>query len=296
MKVLSLGSLNLDYKYQVPHILRPGETLSARNLEVHFGGKGLNQSVALQRGGAAVWMAGRIGNDGICLKEYLQAQGIHTDYLAVDPEEKTGHAIIQVEDGSAQNCILIHGGTNGRIAESFISQVAEQFEAGDFAVFQNEISNVAYAIQTCKKHGMHIAFNPSPISEDLIHSDVYRFVDELFINETEGSQLSGEQEPEKICRTLQKKWPQCRIILTLGAEGAMVLDRGEVIRQDAYPCQAVDTTGAGDTFTGFFLAALMRGESCRRALELASKASSLAVRKSGAAESIPTLQDVLDFH
>lgn len=296
MKVLSLGSLNLDYKYQVEHILRPGETLAARHLEIHFGGKGLNQSVALHRGGAEVWMAGRIGSDGTCLRDYLQEQGIRTDYLGVDPEEKTGHAIIQVEDGSAQNCILIHAGTNGRITESFISQVADRFDAGDFAVFQNEISNVAYAIQVCKEHGMHVAFNPSPISEDLIHSDVYQFVDELFINETEGAQLSGEQEPEKICRALQEKWPQCRIILTLGAEGAMVLDRGEVIRQNAYPCQAVDTTGAGDTFTGFFLAALMRGESCQRALELASKASSLAVRKSGAAESIPTLQDVLDFH
>ena len=295
VKVLSFGSLNLDFRYEVEHILRPGETLASKSLELHFGGKGFNQSVALSRGGAKVWHVGKVGKDGKDMASFLEENGVCTDMIEVDEEAMTGQALIQVDASSGENCILLTAGTNGMIDKNFIHQAAARFEKGDCAVFQNEISNVEYAMEYCKKQGLQIAFNPSPMSEELAKSDVFQYVDYLFVNETEGTQLSGKKEPEDICRTLAKRWPGCCIILTLGTRGAMVLKEGRLITQKSYPCKAVDTTGAGDTFSGYFLASVLRGESCERALELASKASSLAVRKAGAAEAVPMLQEVLDF-
>lgn len=295
MKVLSFGALNLDFRYEVDHILRPGETLSSKSLEVHYGGKSLNQSVALSRAGADVWHAGRVGHDGKCLIAFLKENGVHTDQIEVVEEAMSGQALIQVVEESGENCILLTPGTNGMIDKDFIQQVAAHFEKGDCAVFQNEISNVDYAMECCKKRGMTIAFNPSPMSKELAESDVFQYVDYLFLNETEGAQLSGVQEPEQICRTLQERFPGCRVVLTLGKDGAMIVEEGQVIFQKAYPCKAVDTTGAGDTFSGYFLATALQGEGCEKALELASKASSLAVRKAGAAEAIPMLKEVLDF-
>lgn len=295
MKVLSFGSLNLDFRYEVDHILRPGETLASNSLEIHYGGKGLNQSVALSRGGAQVWHVGKVGQDGKKLVSFLAENGVHTEMIEVDEEAMTGQALIQVDASSGENCILLTAGTNGMIDKNFIHHAAEQFEKGDCAVFQNEISNGEYAMEYCKKQGMQIAFNPSPMSDKLAASSVFQYVDYLFVNETEGTQLSGQEDPEAICRTLQERWPGCCVILTLGTRGAMVLENGRLIKQKSYPCQAVDTTGAGDTFSGYFLASVLRGEGCERALELASKASSLAVRKTGAAEAVPMLQEVLDF-
>lgn len=294
MKVLSFGSLNLDYMYQVDAIVRPGETIASSALDIHCGGKGLNQSVALCKAGAEVWHAGKVGEDGGMLLSCLEDAGVHTELVKTDKNVRTGHAIIQIAKGSGQNSIIICAGANRKIDEAFIRDVVSHFDAGDYAVFQNEISNVEYAMQCCREKGMHVVFNPSPLTKELIQSDVYRYVDELFVNETEGQMLAGTDDPEEICRILKERWPNCRTILTLGSDGAMILEEGKFIRQKAFLCKAVDTTGAGDTFSGFFVAMCAAGKNSREALELASKASSLAVRKPGAAEAVPTLREVLE--
>ncbi|MBQ9030064.1 MAG: ribokinase [Parasporobacterium sp.] len=293
MKILSFGSLNIDYNYKLDHIVAPGETISSHELIVTCGGKGLNQSVALRKAGANVLHAGIIGYDGEMLKKSLEDAGVCTDLLKVDPEHKSGHTIIQIEEGTAQNCIIVCPGTNGMVDKDYIEEVVSHFEAGDYAVFQNEITNVDYAMKCCKEKGLRVVFNPSPMTRELAESDIYQYVDDLFINEVEGEQMTGKNDPEQICLDLKARWPQCRTILTLGSEGAMILTEEGFLRQKAFPCEAVDTTGAGDTFSGFFTALSASGKEPKEAMELSCKASSLAVRKMGAAASIPTLEEVL---
>lgn len=293
MKILSFGSLNIDYSYKLDHIVAPGETISSQDLSVACGGKGLNQSVALKKAGAEVWHAGIIGTDGLMLKECLEEAGVCTQLLKIDDSHKSGHTIIQIEAGTGQNCIIVCAGTNGLVGKDYVDEVMEHFEAGDYAVFQNEITNVDYAMKRCKEKGMKVVFNPSPMTRELAASDIYQYVDDLFINEIEGNQMTGKEDPEEICLALKEMWPDCRTILTLGEEGAVILQDGKFIRQKAFPCEAVDTTGAGDTFSGFFTALTTAGKSCEEALELSCKASSLAVRKKGAAGAIPLLAEVL---
>ena len=293
MKVLSFGSLNIDYTYTLDHIVAPGETISSHKLDVLCGGKGLNQSVALRKAGAEVWHAGIIGYDGDMLKKMLEDAGVRTDLLKIDGANKSGHTIIQIEEGSGQNCIIVCGGTNLMVDRDYVDTVVSHFEAGDYVVFQNEITNVPYAMKCCKEKGMRVVFNPSPMTRELAASDIYQYVDDLFINEIEGKQMTGKEDPEEILDTMKKMWPNCRTILTLGSEGSMIRrEDGTFYRQPAFPCEAVDTTGAGDTFSGYVTALSAAGEPIETALEIASKASSLAVRKMGAAASIPLLQEV----
>jgi len=293
MKILSFGSMNIDYFYKLDHIVMPGETISAQDLTVLCGGKGLNQSIALRKAGAEVWHAGMIGADGAILKETREEAGVHTDLISVSKDAKSGHTIIQVEAATGQNSIIYSAGTNGLITKEYIEEVVPHFESGDYAVFQNEISNTDYAMKKCREAGMKVIFNPSPMTKELAESDIFQYVDDLFINEIEGKQMTGTDVPEDILRIMSEKWPSCRTILTLGAEGSVILSDGEFIRQSAFPCKAVDTTGAGDTFSGYFTALSSKGTDCRTALEISSKASSLAVRKKGAAASIPLLEEVL---
>ena len=294
MKVLSFGSLNIDYNYKLDHIVAPGETISDHGLVVTVGGKGLNQSVALSKAGADVWHAGIIGTDGMMLKECLENAGVNTELLKIDPVNKSGHTIIQIEDGTAQNCIIVHAGTNGLVDGEYIDEVVQHFEAGDYVVFQNEISNVELAMEKCKANGMKVVFNPSPMTTELAKSDIYQYVDELFINEIEGNQMTGKTDPEEICHEMKRLWPKCRTILTLGSDGSIILNEdGTFTRQRAYLCKAVDTTGAGDTFSGYVTAMSAAGKDIKEALDIASRGSSLAVRKMGAAGAIPTMKEVL---
>ena len=293
MKILSFGSLNIDYNYKLDHIVAPGETISSHDLIVTCGGKGLNQSIALRKAGAQVLHAGIIGYDGEMLKQALEDAGVDTKLLKVDPDSKSGHTIIQIEEKTAQNCIIVCPGTNGMVEKDYIDEVVSFFEPGDYAVFQNEITNVDYAMKSCREKGLRVVFNPSPMTRELAASDIYQYVDDLFINEVEGEQMTGTDDPEEILQSLKKSWPQCRVILTLGSKGAVILTENGPYYQKAYPCEAVDTTGAGDTFSGYFTALSAAGKTPAEALELSCKASSLAVRKMGAAASIPLLEDVL---
>ncbi len=291
MKILSLGSLNLDHVYAVEHFVKAGETIASRGMNEFCGGKGLNQSIALARGGAAVYHAGKIGADGAVLRERLAASGVNVEYTREEPGVPTGHAIIQV-DPKGQNCIIIHGGANQAIDTAFIDEVVAQFEPGDIALFQNEISNLDYAIEQAAKHGLSVALNPSPISDALKASPALKYVKWFILNEIEGYELSGESEPHAICAKLQEMYPGCVVVLTLGKDGVLYSDGVTAAQHGIYDVAVVDTTAAGDTFAGYFLACTARGLGIDRTLELASKASSLAVSRPGASDSIPSIDEV----
>lgn len=292
-KILSFGSLNIDHVYQVDHFVQPGETTAALSLDLLPGGKGLNQSVALARAGAEVYHAGKIGPDGTSLVKLLADAGVHTEYID-ETGSTTGMAMIQV-NRAGQNCILINHGANGEISEEFINSVLSHFGKGDILLIQNEINALSSIIGKSFEQGLEIALNPSPMDSEIAKLPLGK-VTWFILNEIEGESLTGEKEPEKIAEALLGKYPHSKIVLTLGKGGVLYEDAGTVCRHGIYKVPVVDTTGAGDTFTGFFLACITGGRSIEESLRLASVASSIAVSRKGAAVAIPTLEEVEKTH
>ena len=291
MKILNFGSLNLDHVYNVDHFVRSGETLSSFALTEFLGGKGLNQSIALARAGCRVFHAGKVGSDGAVLVEKLKQEHINVDYLKVDETTPTGHAVIQV-DRTGMNCILLFGGANRTVSREDIDSVLENFEAGDLLLLQNEITNVEYLIQRADDIGMVIVLNPSPIDDNLINMKALTQVDWFILNEIEGSALTGKKLGEEICEVLLSRYPDAHFLLTLGKHGAMYLDKHYFETYGVYDVPVVDTTAAGDTFTGYFICCVAENMVIHKCLETASRAAALAITKPGAAESIPGRKEV----
>lgn len=291
MKILNFGSLNLDLVYQMPHFIRAGETLSSTAFNKNVGGKGLNQSVALAKAGAEIYHAGLIGEDGEMLRAFLADNGVDTRFVRTI-DQPSGHAVIQVEP-AGNNCIFLYGGANQCITETFIQEALEPFGEGDFLVLQNEINMIDKIIEAAYAKGMQVVLNPSPIADNLKDLPLEK-ISWFILNEIEGGELSGETDPDKILDKLTELYPHAQIVLTLGGDGSVYCGKGERIHQQVYKVQAVDTTAAGDTFTGFFFAAVADGIEPAEALKRASKASSISVTRPGAAASIPTLNEVLE--
>lgn len=294
MKVLNLGSLNIDITYQVPHVVAPGETIKATKCMRFCGGKGMNQSVALARAGADVFHAGCIGHDGEMLIDMLERVGVDISLLK-KMDGPTGHAVIQVDE-KGQNSIVIYAGANNEVTKDYIDSVMTYFKQGDLILLQNEISNVEYAIEVANEKGMKVALNPSPIDEKLLSYKLSK-VDYFILNEIEGQQITGfpSSEPSEILNELKKRYPKASCVLTLGGEGAYYQDAERVIFQPNFRVKSVDTTCAGDTFTGFFLSHLVKTGDAEESMKLAAAAAALSVTKSGASNSIPTLEEVHSF-
>lgn len=289
MRIYNLGSLNIDYVYDVDHFVSAGETLSSDKMQIFPGGKGLNQSVALARAGAEVIHGAVIGEDGGFLTEILSSAGVDTSRIETIPR-RCGHAVIQV-DKSGQNCILLYPGTNRCIDRRYIENFLSDAERDDILVVQNEISGLDIAFETAHRKNMRIAFNPSPF-----HSDIKKLplslVSWLFCNETEGEALFGSRDIREITERFITQIPDGDLILTLGKDGSVFKNREKFIAQPIFETKTVDTTAAGDTFLGYFLASVTKGESVERSMEIASKAASVAVSVKGASSSIPFLRDV----
>lgn len=290
MRILNFGSLNLDNVYQLKHFVQPGETITSEHYAVHLGGKGHNQSVAMSKAGVSVWHAGMIGGEGEALRSNLQKWNVNTDYLQTSGNP-TGHSVIQV-DSAGQNAIFIYQGANGAITEEFAREVLASFEAGDYLILQNEISSISEIMTLAHERGMKIILNPSPFNEK-IGTYPLKYVNLFVVNEIEGAALTGKTQPEVICDSIRSQYPDAAVLLTLGAEGAVFCDGQNFVRQPAQAAEVVDTTAAGDTFLGYFLAWLVTGEPVEEALRAASIASCIAISRPGAATSIPEKHEVL---
>ena len=289
MKLLVFGSLNIDHTYHLPHLVKEGETLSSTAYAKNEGGKGFNQAVALAKAGLDISFAGAIGKDGLFLQEYLQSLGIDTAHIQV-LDVPTGHAIIQV-DAEGRNSIFLYGGANQAITEEHINQVLSHFQAGDYILLQNEISLGESILRKAHEKGMHIILNPSPISSELLAWPL-ELVDWFILNEVEGRDLTGCTDPDAILDGLLARFSSAHIVLTMGDKGSIYADAACRIHQNAIPAHVVDTTAAGDTFTGYFFAAMMSNKSPADALRIAAAAASLAIAKPGAAKSIPWAKEV----
>ena len=290
MRILNFGSCNIDYVYSMNHIVTVGETIMAHNLDLFPGGKGLNQSIAAARAGADVFHAGCIGCDGDMLKEILLNSGVDISYLK-DVEEKNGHAIIQVSD-DGDNSIFIYPGSNAMITREFVDAVLENFSNEDILLLQNEINDIEYIIKKAYEKGMCVVFNPSPINEVISQIDLGK-ITYLILNEVEAKEITGVKGVEEQLMYFEGKYPELKVILTLGKRGSVMLRNGKLLRQEAYKVNAVDTTAAGDTFTGYFLAGLAMGVDDKTVLMRASTASAISVSRKGAAPSIPNFDEVL---
>lgn len=291
MKIINCGALNIDYVYSVDHMVQKGETLSSYSMEIFCGGKGLNQSIALSRSGTKVYHAGMAGreNGGILVEE-LRKAGVHTELISF-VEESSGHAIIQ-RDKEGENCILLYGGANRSISKAWIDRLSCQFEKGDYLLLQNEISEIAYLMDKGKQAGMTLIFNPSPMDEKIKEYPL-SLVDYFILNRIEAEGICGESAgEEELMHSLKERFPEAGILLTLGEQGCIFTKEGKTIRQKSYSAKAVDTTAAGDTFTGYFLGGLLGKLAVEAALDRAARAAAIAVSRKGAASSIPEAWEI----
>lgn len=291
MKVLCFGSANLDHVYKVDHFTVPGETQGCLEYNIKCGGKGVNQAIAMAFVGNDTYFAGIIGSDGGLLKDALVDKGVHIDYMKIS-NKPTGHAIIEV-DQSGQNHILLYGGTNKEIDFEYIDEVLSHFSKGDIVVLQNEINNVPYIIERCYEKEMKSFFNAAPYDIAVKNSPIEK-VTWLVVNETEGAALSNEEDYEKIIQTLKQKYPHTHILFTMGKEGSRVLTDKEDIKVEALKVNAVDTTGAWDTYIGYFVRGIVEEMSLLETAQMATKASAIAVTRFGAVDSIPRYEEVFD--
>lgn len=284
MTILNFGSVNIDHVYRVEHLVRPGETIASSDYRQFSGGKGFNQSIALARAGASVSHAGRIGGDGVWLREQLAADGADVRFLEV-VDSPSGHALIQV-DADGENAIILFGGANRTFTPENAAEILANFGQGDWLLLQNEISAMPEILQLAGERGLRVVFNPAPMGPEVLDYPLDG-VSIFVVNETEGEAFTGESEAEGILAGMRRRFPAATVVLTLGAAGAIYDDGSQRIAVPAQKVDVVDTTAAGDTFIGYFLAGLAAGEPPKAALESATCAAAICVTRAGAAPSIP---------
>ncbi|UWQ41373.1 ribokinase [Leisingera aquaemixtae] len=285
MAIWNLGSINADMVYSMPHLPAAGETLAALRLDRFLGGKGANMSVAATRAGSEVHHIGAVGSDGDWAIERLKAYRAGTEHI-VQVEAPTGHAIIAVEPGG-ENQIILFPGANRLISKDQLNQALDKASAGDILVMQNETNMQAEAAQLGRQMGLRVCYAAAPFDADAVQA-VLPYLDFLILNEVEAQQL--QQAIGKSPGQIGIK----DVIVTLGSKGARHIDgeTGAVLDVPALPVTAVDTTGAGDTFTGYVLSGLDRGLAMAEAMDQASRASALMVTRHGTADVIPELAEV----
>lgn len=283
MTVFNLGSINADHVYSVPHLPQPGETLAATEFVIGLGGKGTNQSVAAARAGSDVFHIGAIGPDGTWAREKLTQLGVNVEGVE-QIETPTGHAIINVDE-NAENAIVLFQGANIALSRAAISRALEKGTSGDTFLLQNETSQQVFAAELAQKKGMRVVYSAAPFSIEAVRS-ILPYVSILAMNKGEAEQLCKE------LKMTVENLPVPETLVTFGSKGAQWRGDGEAINVESFSVIPVDTTGAGDTFAGYFAAARDQGLGVSQALTLASAAAAIKVTRPGAAEAIPARSDV----
>lgn len=295
--VYNYGSINIDHVYRVPHLVRPGETLSSTDYQIVLGGKGANQTIALARAGGRVAHWGQLGRADEWALETLRDAGADIDDVAV-LEGSSGHTVIQVDD-EGENAIVLFGGTNQSFTPERLDELLTGADSGGWLLLQNECNAIEAVIQKALARGLKVAFNPAPMTPAIRKLPLTE-LSLLFVNRGEAAALvdiDEQSDADTLIKALQTALPGVDIVLTLGAEGAWRIDgeHNEPLYQPARPVQAVDTTGAGDTFIGYYMAALQADHDANTCLARATAAAALAVQRPGAATGIPTVEEVEAF-
>ncbi|MDR2687691.1 MAG: ribokinase [Oscillospiraceae bacterium] len=288
------GSLNMDLCVETPRVPAMGETVLGGGFSASPGGKGANQAVAAARLGACVAMLGRAGGDafGARLIENLRANGVGTEHIRITQDAPTGVAVILLHN--RDNCIVVDPGANALLSPEDISGAEGVIAASDVLVLQLEIppDTARRAMELARAHGVTVLLNPAPAQR--LPADFLALADILTPNRSESEILTGEADAEQAARALLRMGIP-RVVVTLGGKGVLYSEGGRMVRKPACPARAVDTTAAGDCFTGALAAALAGGAEFGRAVGFAQAAAALAVTRRGAQESLPTLAQVERF-
>lgn len=285
--IYNLGSINIDHFYRVAHLPAPGETLAASAYHTGLGGKGANQSAAAAKAGAQVVHIGAVGPEGHWTIDRLAGWGIDTTHIA-HLETPSGHAIINV-DPAAENTIILYPGANRAMSWAPIALALAAATSTDTLILQNETAHQAEAAALARTKGMRVFYSAAPFDADAVRA-VLPHVTTLALNAVEADQL---------CVALNTTLDAIdvpELIVTRGADGAEWRARtGARAFAPAIKVTPVDTTGAGDTFAGYFAAGRDQGLSPQDALDWASAAAALKVTRQGTADAIPTAAEVAAF-
>lgn len=287
MAVFNLGSINADLFYQVPHLLAPGETLASTDHSRGLGGKGANMSVAIARAAARAVHIGAVGPDGRWAVDRLLEYGVDTRNI-FELDVPTGHAVIMVDD-HGENAILLYPGANRALTETHIASALEAATDADTFLFQNETSAQVEGATLASSKGMRVVYAAAPFDAGSVEA-VLPMLDILVMNEVEAQQLTDA------LGVVLTYLPVRDIVVTLGGDGCRWVNTDDGTDQTfpAIPVTPVDTTGAGDTFTGFLVAALDRGLPMEQAISLGQQAGAIMVTRHGTADVIPDLKDIED--
>ena len=294
-----IGSLNMDLVVKVDTMPKGGQTLIGSNFKEVPGGKGANQAVAMARLGGNVSMIGKVGNDGFgqTLLNALKADNVNTDYIGIE-EGPTGVALITV-DKNAENSIVVAPGANFKVAVEDIDNNIEAINNSDIVVVQLEtpLETIKYGLKKAKEAGKYTILNPAPAV--VLEDEIIKNVDLLTPNETELEILSGveintEDDIKRAAQIMIDKGVK-ELIVTLGSKGSLYINKERSMFKSAYKVQAVDTTAAGDSYTGALSVAFANNKDVEEAMDFASKVGALSVMKEGAQSSLPTLKDVENF-
>lgn len=295
-KICVIGSLNMDLVVNVCEMPKKGQTLIGSKFREIPGGKGGNQAVAASRLGGDVYMIGKVGNDGFgeSLLKQLKADNVNTKYVQVE-EGPSGVALITVDE-NAENAIVVSPGANFKLTETDIDKCIDAIKESATVVIQLEtpVDTIKYALEKSKELGKFTILNPAPAVK--LSDDIIKNVDLLTPNETELEILSGvsincEDDIKKAANIMIEKGVK-QLIVTLGSKGSLYLDKDTMEFKKSYKVDAVDTTAAGDSYTGALSVALSQNKSIDEAMDFASKVGALCVTKVGAQTSIPNLYDL----
>jgi ribokinase len=286
MTLWNLGSVNADMVYRLPHLPGPGETLAATAHQKGLGGKGANMSVAAVRAGSHVEHIGAIGADGHWMRDRLADYGVGIAFLA-EVGQTSGHAVVAVDE-AGENQIIIFPGSNLAVDFAVLETILGRAAAGDWAVCQNETNAQEEFCRMAKQRGLRVCYAAAPFAVEAVRA-VLDHIDLLVLNAVEAAQLEAALD---ISIT---ELPVADIVVTLGGDGCRWIHGGQDRTFAAPQVTPVDTTGAGDTFTGFLLSGLNQGLGMEDALAIAQQAGAVMVTRFGTADVIPTRAEVDDY-
>jgi ribokinase len=297
--VVVVGSINIDLVSTADRIPAIGETISGKNFQIHPGGKGANQAVAVGRLGYPVRMIGRLGNDafGQQLRVNLESAGV--DVAGVMTSEGTSGVAVILVGGKGENSIVITAGANALLSPQDLNANIDILRSAGLVLTQLEtpLETVEYLAHLCAREGIPLILDPAPAGE--LPRDLFRSVDWFTPNETEAAFFLGNSndstetyDPSKVARTLIGKGVK-GVVLKLGSRGAYLdCGNGEAQSIDPFLVNAIDTTAAGDAFNGAFATALMLGKGPTESARFASAAAAISVTRAGAQPSMPTMTEL----